>query len=136
MGKIQQINIICIAGKTYKFDIPRTLENFKGYFPLSGSAKIEDSSGSILTKSTTNGFVVENEDVGEIVGTSSDPNEIAVLYKHKYSADNSIWFFAETGERLKISVNGSIDIHDHASITTGGPAYGTYYSQSTTGGTP
>lgn len=135
MAKLNQITIYCIPGKTYEIEIPRTLENFKGYFPLSGSVKIEDSSGSTQLRTIEhNGFVVEDEDIGEILGPLADSMKVGIQYKHKRPGDNTIWFFALTGERLKININGSIDIHDHSSIVTGGPAYGTYYSEPSGGG--
>jgi len=70
------------------------------------------------------GFVVDNTDIGDI--EDSKEEEASILYKHKKFAENVITFYADTGEMGKVFVI-SVPIHDHSSIITGGPAYGTYF---------
>jgi hypothetical protein len=71
------------------------------------------------------GFVVDNPDIGDI--EDSKEEEASILYKHKKFAENVITFYADTGEMGKVFVI-SVPIHDHSSIITGGPAYGTYFT--------
>ena len=77
--------------------------------------------------SLTNGFYVENEDVGEIVAVKDEP---AVIYTHNRPESNSIWFIPHAGAGARRGVINvvSVPIHDHSSIVQGGPAYGTYFS--------
>lgn len=75
-----------------------------------------------------NGFIVDREDVGTIEAV---PNEPAIRYTHKKFAENYITFYARTGEVGKVFIN-SVPIHDHSSIVTGGPAYGTYFADDDT----
>jgi len=77
----------------------------------------------------TRGFVVEDERNGAI-SINSDEEAASVIYTHKRVAENSIWFFAISGERGLISVI-SVPIHDHSTIVHGGPAYGTYFDDDT-----
>lgn len=85
----------------------------------------EHLDGSVKSRSLERGFLVDREDVGEVV--PSDQEEASVLYKHKKFAENVITFYARTGEIGKVFVI-SVPIHDHSSIITGGPAYGTYFT--------
>ena len=80
--------------------------------------------GSSKTVTPINGFVVDNEKVGEIEAVSGVP---AVIYKHKKCEANVITFYALTGERGRVNVT-SVPIHDHSSIVQGGPAHGSYFS--------
>lgn len=86
------------------------------------------SDGSSETVSLEHGFVVDNPDVGTITRVDGEP---AVKYTHKKFANNHITFYAATGEIGRVFVN-AIPIHDHASIVTGGPAYGTYFADDET----
>lgn len=123
MPSVTQLHIYLQPGKTYEILISCSLDNNKGLFPKTdGNVRINGE-----YRSLKKGFVSVNENVGEIVEESQD--KVAIKYKHIYPTDNIIWFFAITGERVKITIQGVADIHDHASIHTGGPAYGTYFSQ-------
>ena len=84
--------------------------------------------GTAETVSLINGFVLDNENVGEIKAGDSGAS---VIYTHKKFELNEITFYAITGERGKVDVM-SVPIHDHSSIVAGGPAYGTYYTDDET----
>lgn len=86
--------------------------------------KHEHLDGKITTRSLVRGFVSDNEETGSVEETKE--NEPAILYHHKKFAENVITFYARTGEMGKVFVI-SVPIHDHSSIVTGGPAYGTYF---------
>jgi hypothetical protein len=75
------------------------------------------------------GFAVEDDNIGAIEETEIE--EPAVYYTHKKYGANRIFFFALTGEVGTIDVI-SVPIHDHASVVTGGPAYGTYFTDDET----
>jgi hypothetical protein len=80
--------------------------------------------GTVVSESLVNGFYVENPDVGSIEPVE---NNTAVTYEHKKFSPNRIVFVARTGELGVVDVI-SVPIHDHSSIVTGGPAYGTYFA--------
>lgn len=84
------------------------------------------------TENPINGFIVINEGVGTIADNPipSDAG-ISVIYTHNTPEKNAVWFFAATGERGLVNIV-SVPIHDHSSITQGGPAYGTYFSDEET----
>jgi hypothetical protein len=84
--------------------------------------------GTYGTVSLINGFVVDNPDVGTIEPVEGEP---AVIYTHKKFAQNKIIFYALTGEQGEVDVI-AVPIHDHSSIVTGGPAYGTYFTDDET----
>ena len=86
------------------------------------------SDGTVEEISTENGFVVDYIDVGSI---EKVPDEAAVIYKHKKYSHNTITFYSRTGSLGRVDVV-SVPIHDHASIVTGGPAFGTYFSDDET----
>ena len=74
---------------------------------------------------STNGFFVEDEDTGHISKVYGD--EVAVNYTHNKFGQNRVVFFNRIGEQSYVDII-SVPIHDHSSIVTGGPAYGTYYT--------
>lgn len=123
MSTVIHVNVTFQAGNTYTLHIPTTLSNDGGFSPLKGTVNLNGQ-----TRSLSNGFVVENETVGSIDNLHTD--KVAIDYKHLLPASNVIWFYAYTGERVRISAVPMI-VHDHSSVAQGGPAYGTYSSYST-----
>lgn len=99
-----------------------------GYYIATGNRKLMNADGVYEPKSLTNGFVVQYDDVGTIEAVPSEP---AVVYTHKKFGLNKIYFFARTGEIGIVDVV-AVPIHDHSSIVTGGPAYGTYFTDDET----
>jgi len=94
-----------------------------------GYRKIEKLDGSTESKQLQNGFALADENVGEIVAKDGAPT---ITYTHKKFGQNRIYFFGRNkGETCVISVI-AVDIHDHSSIVTGGPAYATYFTDSET----
>jgi hypothetical protein len=94
-----------------------------------GSVTHRYTDGSIKEDvATLNGFVVDSEATGTIMAVSGRP---AVTYKHKKYNSNTITFYSRTGAVGRVDIV-SVPIHDHASIVTGGPAFGTYFSDDET----
>ena len=93
-----------------------------------GTRKFTKSNGEEAEETLQNGFAVMDPDVGTIVAVAGKP---AVIYTHKKYAQNKIFYWSRTGERGEVDVI-AVPIHDHASIVTGGPAYGTYYTDDET----
>lgn len=124
MAVYTSISMFLMAGETYTIEIPVEPSNNYGYFPRKGSlsSAFTGKDGLVELK---NGFYVENEEIGEITQVYKD--KVAVDYLHKYSNENTVWFFASTGERARIFI-GTMPVHDHASVSTGGPAYASYYT--------
>jgi hypothetical protein len=44
---------------------------------------------------------------------------------------NKVYFLSRTGEKGVVDII-SVPIHDHSSVVTGGPAYGTYFTDDET----
>lgn len=103
-----------------------------GYFAKTGTYKVyNENTKETDTKQLLNGFYVEDEDVGEIRDT--DTVGTSVIYKHKKAKENTIWFIART-EVAGLPETGrfrviTIPVHDHSTITTGGPAFATYWNE-------
>lgn len=100
----------------------------KDVFVRHGEQRVLKNSGEYEEVTLINGFVVDDSTVGDIEPVEGEP---AVYYTHKKYAPNRILFFALTGETSYVDVI-SVPIHDHASIVTGGPAYGTYFTDDET----
>jgi hypothetical protein len=120
MSTVINIQISLQAGNTYTLHIPTTLDNDGGYSPSR-----EDITFNGETRTNHNGWWLENEDAGKIV--YEHPDKVAIDYKQILPASNIIWFYAYTGERIRMAAT-PMTVHDHASIAQGGPAYGTYFS--------
>lgn len=120
MSDIINVELSLQAGNTYTLYIPTTLDNDGGYSPLKEQVVLNGA-----TKVPQNGFVLEDETVGTIKKAHSD--KVAIDYKHFLPASNVIWFYAYTGERVRMAATPMI-VHSHESIAQGGPAYGTYFS--------
>lgn len=120
MSEITNISMPFQAGNTYTLYIPTTLQNNGGLSPQTGEVKINDN-----TRTLINGFCLESEESGTIVKAHTD--KVAVDYKQILPASNVIWFYAYTGERIRMAATPMI-VHSHATVSQGGPAYGTYFS--------
>lgn len=99
-------------------------------FTAQGNALVREPvpNGAYVSQELINGFYVENPKVGTITAVANEP---AVTYTHKRFDSNKIIFKALTTEELVLDVI-SVPIHDHSSIVTGGPAYGTYFADDET----
>jgi len=93
-------------------------------FVSPGPFMYKNAAGESVSKTLTNGFFVVNEDVGSIAKVDGAP---AITYTHKKFSQNKIIFVSKTKDIGVIDVL-SVPIHDHSSIITGGPAYGTYFA--------
>ena len=83
-----------------------------------------------VDRTLVRGFFVENENVGELSALAEDSNialKPRVRYTHNKPFPNRIYFVDVFGNFAIIDI-AAIPIHDHSSVATGGPAYGTYYS--------
>lgn len=123
MSNISNISVYLMAGENYTFEVPNSVENNGGYFPDPGPIVINGKSIDLF-----NGFYLENNEAGSIDSSNVYSDRVAIDYKHKLPIDNTIWFVSLTGEKVRILVS-NVPVHDHASIKTGGPAYGTYYNE-------
>lgn len=117
------ISIHLLAGMKVKISPPQNVFLGEGYFPYIGTFSFN---GSDVTP--VKGFWLEHGDIGTLAPVEG---ELAVIYTHKKSEKNTIWFKAATGELGTVSIV-SVPIHDHSSIVQGGPAFGTYFSDDET----
>lgn len=99
-----------------------------GFFIESKNVMHTHEDGTRRKRKLLNGYLVDDETVGEITAINDKPR---VTYKHKKFSKNVIVFYALTTENSYVYVI-SVPIHDHASIVSGGPAYGSYFSDDQT----
>jgi len=124
---LTKINVIVVLhpGAVYDFTIPSLADNDYGYSPMGGTAEVNGNKIELQ-----NGFGVENESAGIIHKVYDDA--VKISYWHKLAMNNTIYYFSALGHQVSFTV-GNITPHDHASISTGGPAYGTYFATPTGG---
>lgn len=99
-----------------------------GYYVAFGQRKIMKPDGTYELVDLINGYAVQDSDIGTVEAVSGEP---AVIYTHKKFGLNKIFFFARTGETSVVDII-AVPIHDHSSVVTGGPAYGTYFTDDET----
>ena len=117
-------SIYVLPGQTFKFTSIASWVSKE-------SQQIPNSNGgpsAYETKTLVNGFAVENELMGDIKIVKDEPS---VIYTHKKFGSNKVFYFGKSGESATIDIL-SVPIHDHSSIVTGGPAYGTYFTDDET----
>ena len=117
---MSDITVHLLAGMKAKIKVPVDHLRGRRYFPRTEKMTINGEA-----KDLTRGFAVADDNVGSIV--ASTESEVSVVYTHKKSLKNLIYFFSAYDEMAVITVS-SVPIHDHSSIVQGGPAYGTYFS--------
>lgn len=108
--------VYLLPGQSIKVKAPKRLVK-------TGTHPIMDSSGVLVEKTLKNGFALENEDAGVIEEVKGEP---AVIYTHKKYMPNRIFFVGAQNNFGYVDVIG-VPIHDHASIISGGPSFGTFY---------
>lgn len=109
-----------LPGMKSKFTVP-------DYYRGVGAKAVLQKDGTYKKVPLIKGFYVDDPEVGELTENADG----GVIYTHKKYAQNKIYYFARTGERGEVHVI-SVPIHDHSSIVTGGPAYGTYFTDDET----
>lgn len=115
------VAVYLLPGMKVKISVP-------DFFIGTGKREFINYNGEREDRFLENGYFVENEDVGTIIAVVGEP---AIIYTHKKYAQNKIVYHARTGEIGEVHVI-AVPIHDHASIVTGGPAYGTYFTDDET----
>jgi hypothetical protein len=121
---ITSTNVYLLPGMSIKVLAELDVFSSVGEFAFMDELTVNDEKKDLAL---TNGFYLENEDVGTLTVVENEP---AVIYTHKKPEKNSIWFVARIGAGTRRGVCNvmSVPIHDHSSIVQGGPAYGTYFS--------
>lgn len=112
------VNLFLQAGESTELSIPYN-SAIGGVFARLAPIIVDGEQVDLI-----NGFWISNNDIGtieQILGRA------AVTYTHKKAENNSIIFYARD-EATKVLFNVlAVVIHDHSTITQGGPAYATYY---------
>lgn len=117
--------IYLLPGMRAELSIPRVDANPKNAFAAKGIYIKED--GDFVT--LRNGFYVENEDVG-VIEDNLPTDKVAIVYSHRKAEKNTIWFIAaDKRQKARFDII-AVPIHDHSTIVQGGPAYGTYFTDS------
>ena len=123
MSDIINIQFNINIGTTYKIAIPQDLDLGVGFYPRTTQVKVD---GELVTLKAGFRLVNEEEGIGKLDDNYSK-KELAIDFTPYQHGDFIIFFYALTGEIIRFGAS-PIDVHDHASIMTGGPAYATYYS--------
>jgi len=112
-------------GNTYKIKVPIKKDLGTGYSPKTGNVELDNKTYELKV-----GFLLVNEEsgIGELL--DNYPNEVAIDYKPLLYGESTIYFYASTGEIIRFGIMPT-EVHDHSSIVTGGPAYGTYFTDLT-----
>ena len=81
---------------------------------------------------TYRGFFVENDIVGHLENIEDSGQALLpkIRYVHDKPFPNKVYFLSTLNEMCVVDII-AIPIHDHSSITQGGPAYATYFSNYT-----
>lgn len=129
MSKINNIVSYTISvpkGVRITLTVPTDIRTGQGFFPTSKPTVLIDGSVEVPT---VYGFAVRNSSVGKLEANTDSINAgvLSVFYTQLLSKENTIYFFADTGEQQNINVI-IVPIHDHSSIYQGGPAFGTFAS--------
>ena len=119
-GLVSTLNMS--AGTYVDISTPPNLETGQGQFPLAADKTIRINGQD---RKHILGFVSENETVGT-VEEYPDSKDIKVRYTHLKNESNRIYFYTASNEKYSIAII-AMPIHDHSSISQGGPAFGTYY---------
>ena len=122
---ITGVAVYLIPGMQIEIKCPVTPKNGNGYWPRTEPLPASVLEGMPAPSDLINGFVLEDTSTGSLV--SGESTGLSVIYTHNKTAENAIWFFSLTGERGLVTVI-SVPLHDHSSLVTGGPAYGTYFA--------
>ena len=116
------------AGEKLSCYCPIIYQIGEGWFPKQGDVYFTGTTGAVHTRTLVNGWCMENTEVGELDPMS---DQIGVIYSHNYPMVQYLYFFAASGETGVVSIVPA-PIHDHSSITQGGPAFGTYFRDKNT----
>ena len=114
--------ITLLPGMSIEITCPMDAANSYGFFPLA------ITEGTLEGVTLINGFSVVSSEIGTLEpGTTGNK----VKYIHKKPMNNTIYFYALTGEVGAVDII-NIPVHDHSSIVFGGPAFGTYFNDDET----
>lgn len=120
---LDTLSIYILPGMTKKFTAQKYIAQIESVNHQSALT------GEYSEQTPVNGFVVDDDQVGSILPVDG---EAAIYYTQKRYSENAITFYGRRntgtiGPMGRILIV-SVPIHDHASIVTGGPAYGTYFT--------
>ena len=122
---ITGVAVYLLPGMKIEIRCPVTPKNGNGYFPRTEPLPQSVINGMSKPGELIKGFILEDMSIGSL--SDSGLEGLSVIYTHNKTAENAIWFFSLTGERGLVTVI-SVPLHDHSSLVTGGPAYGTYFA--------
>lgn len=122
------LSLSLIPGMYVDINIPTITDNDtipNGMLPKTGTYSYKGEKRELLR-----GYFVDNTLIGSLEELSEDadlPLKPRVRYIHEKPFPNRIYFIDIFSNFAVVDII-AVPIHDHSSITQGGPAYGTYYS--------
>ena len=120
------MSLAVAPGDTVKLTIPISSNSAVGSFCSRDSVK----SWLGADRNVTAGFIVEDDTVGSISPLKDGDESCAgVYYTQKTYGVNKVVYFGTMLEEFTFNIV-NIPVHDHSSLAQGGPAHGTYYSES------
>ena len=125
MKAIGSMTLVVSPGTKVRLTIPVSSNSPVGSFRSTDTTKLW--MGKNLTM--VNGFIVDDENVGNITPlTGDDVGCVGVYYTQKTYGVNKVVYFGNMLEEFTFNIV-NIPIHDHSSLSQGGPAHGTYFSE-------
>ena len=132
MNIVGSLSLSLIPGMYVDIEIPVINEEHhepNGYIPKQGTYRHK---GKVVD--LVRGFFVDNEEVGELDASAfKEPSYNLypkIRYIHNKPFPNRVYFIGIQGEACVIDIV-AVPVHDHSSVHTGGPAYGTYFTNYT-----
>lgn len=122
MQNVNSVSLYLLPGMSAK------ISALDAFVATNGVNHVKDSGEVVKNASLVNGFIVEDDQIGTIEPVEGEP---AVIYSHKKYSKNSITFYSNIMVMGRVDII-SVPIHDHSSIVTGGPAFGTYFTDDET----
>ncbi len=128
MNVVGTLSLSLIPGMYVDISIPSisqtdTMPN--GMLPKTGTFSYKGEERDLMR-----GFFLDNEYVGQLSELPEDADvelKPRIRYTHNKPFPNRIYFIDIFSSFAVVDIV-AIPIHDHSSITQGGPAFGTYYS--------
>jgi hypothetical protein len=121
-------NITVSLGTTNRIliEVPVSVET--GSYPK-GSFAVPDTSVKYngIEQEVVNGFIMEYPNVGTLEPSTGEC--LGVIYTHNDPTKSNRIYFISSDYRMSSVDIVNVPVHDHASITQGGPAHGTYSSE-------
>lgn len=127
MASRELASISLTPGMTLEIKIPVSVDS-GGYPNGSFPSLYNEINMAGSEKTLMNGYSVENDIVGHL---ELMDDGISIRYVHEKPYPNRIFYHPVVSEDVYVISIVAVTVHDHSSMSQGGPAYGTYFTDYT-----